>query len=868
MRKVIVIAGVLSLALCQMAFAQDSLFAPAVNYGTGSQPWSVFSADLDGDGDNDLAVANHISNSVSILKNNGNGTFQVAVNYGAGTFPSSVFSADLDGDGDKDLAVANSGSNNVSILKNNGNGTFQAAVNYATVSGPRSVFAIDLDSDGDNDLAVASPDGSGYIAILKNNGNGTFQAFANYAAGQGANSVFAADLDGDGDSDLGVSRQSYNNVSILKNNGNGTFQAAVTYGAGTDPYSIFAVDLDGDGDNDLAVANAGSANVSILKNNGDGTFQSAVNYGAGTFPASVFSVDLDGDGDKDLAVANHSSNNVSILRNNGNGTFQAAVNYGAGSNPHSIFAIDLDGDGDNDLAVANYGSNNVSILINVKVVLTAFHLISPPDEAITDGPTMIWSSSISLNSGLQATYKLFWDEDSTFSSPDSSSQLTDTTFVLSAYVDRSHTYFWRVRAMPDIGNYRYSEETWSFYLNGFPTAPLILSPENGRYADSLTMLSWVKSTDPDSFDVLTYEVQIDEDSLFGSPEIYDTVSNSGLLLDEAIAIRINELNGYASLLPDTRYFWRVRADDNYGLYSNWPDNLHWFIHLHQNHPPNPPTSGFSPTNSEEVISLTPTITWNGASDPDPDDYGDNLFYMARLAKDSLFVGFVLYDSTLPGINQLEHPVPLDDNSLYYYQIKTIDDGGLTSTWSAIQNFWTNHYNYPPEPFPLGIPNNNIRHVALHISFKWGGTVDYDPLASFTYAFQYSSDSLYASNVRTIYGLTDTSLTLLTDTLAALNKRLFWRVLAIDDDSLIRTGGIPEESRKLTIVSPGDVNGDALLAPSDVVYLVSYFKLINPPPVPLLSADANGDCLIMGGDVTYLVRYFKLLGPKPVRKDCP
>ena len=40
-----------------------------VNYGAGSSPTSVYASDLDGDGDNDLAVANYYSNSVSILRN-------------------------------------------------------------------------------------------------------------------------------------------------------------------------------------------------------------------------------------------------------------------------------------------------------------------------------------------------------------------------------------------------------------------------------------------------------------------------------------------------------------------------------------------------------------------------------------------------------------------------------------------------------------------------------------------------------------------------------------------------------------------------------------------------------------------------------
>ncbi|MFH1620538.1 MAG: FG-GAP-like repeat-containing protein, partial [Patescibacteria group bacterium] len=98
-------------------------FLSAVDYGVGNHPRLVFAADLDGDGDDDLATANYSSNSVSILVNNGDGTFVAAVNYAVGNRPATVFAADLDGDGDNDLAVANYYSDNVSVLLNNGDGT-------------------------------------------------------------------------------------------------------------------------------------------------------------------------------------------------------------------------------------------------------------------------------------------------------------------------------------------------------------------------------------------------------------------------------------------------------------------------------------------------------------------------------------------------------------------------------------------------------------------------------------------------------------------------------------------------------------------------------------------------------------------------
>jgi uncharacterized repeat protein (TIGR01451 family) len=370
-----VVAAISLLLIADGTKAQDSLFAPAVNYGV-DYPTSIFSADVDNDSDFDLAVTNIYSDNVCILLNNGDGTFAAAGSYEVGDDPTCVFSADVDNDSDFDLAVTNPWSNNVSILLNNGDGTFAAAVNYGVGDSPWSVFSADLDNDSDFDLAVANsgdfPDFYGSVSILLNNGNGTFATAVNYGVGTLPKSVFSADFDGDSDFDLVVANYYSDNVCILLNNGDGTFVAAVNYGAGDRPGSVFSSDYDGDGDFDLAVANYGtypnSGNVSILLNNGDGTFAAPLNFGVGVHPTSVFSADFDNDSDFDLAVANSYSNSVSILLNNGNGTFAAEVSYAVGYDPISVFSADFDNDSDFDLAVANYGaypiSGSVSVLLN------------------------------------------------------------------------------------------------------------------------------------------------------------------------------------------------------------------------------------------------------------------------------------------------------------------------------------------------------------------------------------------------------------------------------------------------------------------------------------------------------------------------
>ncbi len=446
-------------------------FAPAVNYEAGDGPMSVFCADLDGDSDLDLAVANWYSDSVSILKNNGDETFQLDSNYAVGDGPRSVFCADLDGDSDLDLAVANANSNNVSILLNNGDGTFQTKVDYDVGAGPSSVFCADLDGDCDLDLAVAHY-ASRYVWVLLNNGDAIFESTVAYYLGPGGCwSVFCADLDGDMDLDLALPNAPADSVSILLNNGDGTFQSAVSYAAGASPWSVFCADLDGDIYLDLAVANrstgADSGSISVLLNNGDGTFQSAVDYGAGIGPSSVFCADLNGDLALDLAVANGGAQNVSILLNNGDGTFQSAVDYGAGIGPSSVFCADLDGDLDLDLEWANFGNDNISILMNLTQVPGnsppyPFSLLSPADAETTSSIVDFnWATTYDVNLSDQIRYDLYL---STVPGFDPDSTTIHDSLVCSGLTDTLHVdrYYWKVKAYDNWGAETWSDQTWHF----------------------------------------------------------------------------------------------------------------------------------------------------------------------------------------------------------------------------------------------------------------------------------------------------------------------------------------------------------------------------------------------------------------------
>src|SRR5262249_54961838 len=148
-------------------------------------------ADLDGDGDPDLAVSRYRSlekDNVSVLVNNGDGTFAAPVEYSAGDWPTSVVTGDFDNDGHSDLAVTNETPKSISVFMNRGDGTLIAPVRCNTGGGPWSITIRDLNADGYDDLVVTNG-ADDNVSVLVSSGDGTFSSQMKYATGHYVNSV-------------------------------------------------------------------------------------------------------------------------------------------------------------------------------------------------------------------------------------------------------------------------------------------------------------------------------------------------------------------------------------------------------------------------------------------------------------------------------------------------------------------------------------------------------------------------------------------------------------------------------------------------------------------------------------------------------
>ena len=323
----------------------DGTFKSAVSYspgGVASDLASVAVADVNGDGKPDLLVAivsaNFGEGGAGVFLGNGDGTFRPMVAYDSGGMAAdSIAVADVNGDGQLDLLMANADSSTAGVLLGNGDGTFQSPLVYdAGGYLPRSIAVGDVNSDGKLDLVLASTCGNlvpctgnfdGRISILLGNGDGTFNPPMIFdSGGYQSASVAVADVNDDGRLDLVALNVCINSlgvvncgtVDVLLGNGDGTFQPAVSYSNGGGGVGSVAIsDVNGDGKPDLVTVSCCGSVVGVLLGNGDGTFQPVITYNpGGAEPEALAIADVNDDGKPDVLVTNTPSNNVGVLINN------------------------------------------------------------------------------------------------------------------------------------------------------------------------------------------------------------------------------------------------------------------------------------------------------------------------------------------------------------------------------------------------------------------------------------------------------------------------------------------------------------------------------------------------------------------------
>ena len=303
---------------------------------------SLYSADLDGDGDLDVVSSSRSDGDITWYRNTGTGEFNSATTISSSVKRSrQVIPVDADQDGDYDLLSVGV-LQNVEWFENDGSGNFAAA---QTIDDRRDfrrhTSTGDIDENGTLDVVAASSD---RISLYRTgSGVNVEDVFTRPGESGSIEDVALADVDGDGDQDIAFGWRRFESQSIYAIlNDEGDFSRTPTeiIRVGSElPYLIDAADFNSDGQVDFVVSTGrelrlydraadghrtvvlgevetvglevddvnrdGATDILVsggwFSNDGDGRFT----FRSGDWERHVSLADLDGDGDRDVLAAIH-----------------------------------------------------------------------------------------------------------------------------------------------------------------------------------------------------------------------------------------------------------------------------------------------------------------------------------------------------------------------------------------------------------------------------------------------------------------------------------------------------------------------------------------------------------------------------------
>jgi hypothetical protein len=303
-------------------------FGARVEYPVATWTQDLAAGDFNGDSRLDLVVTiNDPTTGLSLLTGRGDGTFNAPVNFPntSGFDSPAVVAVDLNNDSKLDVVIAHQiacytapcrVTQLISIMIGNGDGTFQPASEMDVGRGMSKMAVGDFNRDGNKDLAIAGDNSRVYRVFGV--GDGTFvlqptiTIIPEQNIGMDNTDIDVADFNGDNIEDLVVAVSlNGSRTAILIGNGDGTFRAPLLI---TEPnlnvpqYQAVA-DYNGDGFQDLAISlgNGTQGLMEILNGNGNGTFQPLRYYLVPPPKSSIsgyaiVAANLDGDSKPDLTL--------------------------------------------------------------------------------------------------------------------------------------------------------------------------------------------------------------------------------------------------------------------------------------------------------------------------------------------------------------------------------------------------------------------------------------------------------------------------------------------------------------------------------------------------------------------------------------
>lgn len=349
----------------------------------GKGPGAIAVADVNNDGKSDIIVANVDDGTVSVLLGDGKGHFNPAPGspFPCNANPNDIAVADMNGDGNPDLVIANTQTPYITILLGDGKGGFKPSARspFATKSYPHPHGVVVGDFIGDGKPVVVTDSwGNNQILVIPTDGKGNlilpgkfFTADLHTDSG-----VRTADFDKDGNFDIVTVNQNAGGVGLLLGDGKGGFRKAPgsPFPAGDTPWMFTVGDVNGDGNPDVAVIpyerdirDPKKLGVTVLLGDGKGGLTtmrgSPLSLAGCRGPSRVAIGDIRGNSLHDIVVSCAQNDKLFFFmsaKNGGFAVFTRSMPTGWGG----LALADLTGDGKDDVIVSNAAAGTIAILFS------------------------------------------------------------------------------------------------------------------------------------------------------------------------------------------------------------------------------------------------------------------------------------------------------------------------------------------------------------------------------------------------------------------------------------------------------------------------------------------------------------------------
>lgn len=350
-----------------------------INYQI-NDPIYMTASDLDGDGIEDIIISTGTSGQIVWHKNNNDPANRFSEAQTIEGDLSSIFTvktADLDNDGDQDIVATSFEMDAVYWYENlNNTDNFSGRKTITTsADGAYDVELADYNNDGFIDI-IATAFFDGDLLLFNNNGNKTFQSAINLNDQYpGVTRINSRDFNNDGDIDIAMALGGSNGLlSMANTSNNGTFNSPQVISRNNKyTIDISSGDIDGDGFLDLVAASYFDDGITWYRNNQSGSFQTSisVNFSASN-PRKMRHADVDMDGNMDVITLSRDDHKLAWHRNlggqNGFGK-QTVISIQAGEGIDFV-AADFNLDGKLDVISLNtqdstiLGFNSINELAN------------------------------------------------------------------------------------------------------------------------------------------------------------------------------------------------------------------------------------------------------------------------------------------------------------------------------------------------------------------------------------------------------------------------------------------------------------------------------------------------------------------------